>query len=250
MSIFSNTRISLLLVTDSPVTSTTPNNRKIKSGTIETNSQQTKSCQNMKCIVPPKPTSNSLSKIVTADYSDMERNNIYAETPLKPKPHSSSSILPPTFVNGTNHYMPILQQRRGPSTSTRNENVRSVNGTSNSSVSSFSTATCSSRSTTPSNSYRNDSMSIMTRSADASSSCGLITQTKNGTNNVKSKSTYDIDTSTTDRSKQQTKDNLNNNSKCLNTITNGNFVPLQSVKEDECLEVDPTTSKIRPTVSI
>ena len=30
---------------------------------------------------------------------------------------------------------------------------------------------------------------------------------------------------------------LNHNTRCLNLITNGNnFVPLQSVKEDECLE--------------
>ncbi|CAF4958248.1 unnamed protein product, partial [Rotaria socialis] len=192
------------------------------------------------------------TKRMTPDYSDMERNNIYAETPPKPKPNSSSSssILPPTLVNGTNHYMPIVQQRRSVNTTNRNENVRSLNGTSSSSVSSFSTATCSSRSTTPSNSYRHDPTSIMTRSADASSSCGLITQTKNGTNNIKSKSTYDIDTSTIDRSKQQTKDNLNNNSKCLNTIANGNFVPLQSVKEDECLEVDINSNKVRSKVRL
>ncbi|CAF0721604.1 unnamed protein product [Rotaria sordida] len=237
-------------VTDSPINSTTINHRKNKSTTIE-NSQATKSCQNMKCIVSPKQTINSTTKHITPDYSDMERNNIYAETPPKPKPNSSSSILPPTLVNGTNHYMPILQQRRSANISNHNDNnIRNLNGTSSSSMSSFSTATCSSRSTTPSNSYRHDTTSIMTRSADASSSsssssCGIITQTKNGTHNIKSKSTYDIDTSTIDRSRIQTKDNLNNNSKCLNTITNGNFVPLQSVKEDECLEVDNDTNKIR-----
>ncbi|CAM2716065.1 unnamed protein product [Rotaria socialis] len=234
-------------VADSPINSTNPNHRKSKTNTIDSNSPQTKSCQNMKCIVSPKPSINPTTKRMTPDYSDMERNNIYAETPPKPKPNSSSSssILPPTLVNGTNHYMPIVQQRRSVNTTNRNENVRSLNGTSSSSVSSFSTATCSSRSTTPSNSYRHDPTSIMTRSADASSSCGLITQTKNRTNNIKSKSTYDIDTSTIDRSKQQTKDNLNNNSKCLNTIANGNFVPLQSVKEDECLEVDINSNKVR-----
>ncbi|CAF3379771.1 unnamed protein product [Rotaria sp. Silwood1] len=231
-------------ITDSPINSTNTN-RKTKSTTIE-NSQQTKSCQNMKCIVSPKQIINSTTKRMTPDYSDMERNNIYAETRSKLKPNSSSSVLPPTFVNGTNHYMPILQQRRPPNTSNHNDNnVRNLNSTSSSSMSSFSTATCSSRSTTPSNSYRHDTTSIMTRSADASSSCGLIIQTKNGTNNTKSKSTYDIDTSTMDRSRTQTKDNLNNNSKCLNMITNGNFVPLQSVKEDECLEVDNDTNKIR-----
>jgi hypothetical protein len=122
----------------------------------------------------------------------------------------------------------------------RNDLTQSMNGgTSTSSMSSFSTATCSSQSTTPSNSFRQDTTSIMTRSADASSSCGLISQTKNGTNNMKSKSTYDIDTSTVDRSRQQTKENLNNNSKCIN----GNFVPLQSVKEDECLEVENNRNK-------
>jgi hypothetical protein len=173
----------------------------------------------------------------------MERNNIYAETPPKIKPPSSSlSISPPTLVNGTNHYMPILQQKRPPNIPIRNDNTRPpTNGTSSSSMSSFSTATSSSQSTTPSNSFRHDATSIMTRSADASSSCGLINQTKNGTNNIKSKSTYDIDTSITDKSKQQLKENLNNNSKCSNT--NGNFVPLQSVKEDECLEVDNDRNK-------
>lgn len=212
-------------------------------------SQQTKSCQNMKCITSPKQTINSATKHTTADYSEMERNNIYAETP-KPKANSSSSILPPTLVNGTNHIMPVLQQKRSSNIPTSNDNLRNLNGTSSSSVASFSTANGSSRSTTPSNSYRHDTTSIMTRSADASSACGLITQTKNGTNNTKSKSTYDIDTSTIDRSRQQTKDNLNNNSKVLNTITNGNFVPLQSVKEDECLEVDHETTQIRSMVRL
>jgi hypothetical protein len=229
---------SFFLVTDSPINSTNTNQRKNKSNVID-NSQQTKSCQNMKSIVPPKQILNPQIKRITPDYSDMERNNIYAETPPKSKT-TSSSVSPPTLVNGTNHYMPILQQKRPPNIPIRNDMTRSMNsGTSTSSMSSFSTATCSSQSTTPSSSYRHDATSIMTRSADASSACGLITQTKNGTNNTKSKSTYDIDISTIDRSRQQTKENLNNNSsKCSNMITNGNFVPLQSVKEDECLEVD------------
>jgi hypothetical protein len=215
------------------------------------NFQQTKSCQNGKSIVSPKQTLIPTIKHITPDYSDMERNNIYAETPPKTKPSSSSSISPPTLVNGTNHYMPILQQRRPPNIPIRSEATRSISGTSTSSMSSFSTATCSSQSTTPSNSFRHDPTSIMTRSADASSSCGLITHPKNGTNNTKSKSTYDIDTSTTDRSRSQTKENLNNNNNNNNnskSITNGNFVPLQSVKEDECLEVDNDSNKKRSKV--
>jgi hypothetical protein len=234
--------LPFFLVTDSPMNSANPTHRKNKSNGNDP-SQQAKSCQNVKCIVSPKQSIIPPIKRVTPDYSDMERNNIYAETPPKIKSPTSLSISPPTLVNGTNHYMPILQQRRAPSIPVRSDNTRPVNGTSTSSMSSFSTATCSSQSTTPSNSFRHDSASIMTRSADASSSCGLINPTKNGTNNIKSKSTYDIDTSTIDKSRQQTKDNSNNNSKCLNTITNGNFVPLQSVKEDECLEVDNDRNK-------
>lgn len=187
----------------------------------------------MKSIVSPKPNNLLTSnKRTTPDYSDMERNNIYAETPPKSKA---------TLVNGTNHYMPVLQQRRAPKVLIRHDLTQSMHdGTSTSSMSSFSTATCSSQSTTPSTSFRQDTTSIMTRSADASSAAGLINQT----NQTKSKSTYDIDTVTTDRSRQPMKENLNqnnnnNNSKCSNTITNGNFVPLQSVKEDECLEVEP-----------
>ena len=206
----------------------------------------------MKSVSSSKQTNNpNLTKRITPDYSDMERNNIYAETPPKTKTTnstSSSSIAPPTLVNGTSHYMPILpqqqqqqqQQRRPPSNNNRDGNLRHSAGASTSSVSSFSTTTSSSQSTTPSNSFRQDSTSIMTRSADASSICGLISQTKNVTNQLKSKSTYDIDASTADRPGRptQTKEqHFNNNSKGLNPICNGNFVPLQSVKEDECLEV-------------
>lgn len=207
----------------------------------------------MKSIVSPKQTMIPSIKRITPDYSDMERNNIYAETPPKSKPASSSSssaVSPPTLVNGTSHYMPILQQKRPPTIPVRNEMTRSMNGgMSTSSMSSFSTVTCSSQSTTPSNSFRHDNTSIMTRSADGSSACGLIPQSKN----PKSKSTYDIDTTTTktDRSRQPIKDNLNINnnnnnsssSKCPNAIINGNFVPLQSVKEDECLEVENQGTK-------
>ena len=240
---------SLSLVTDSPINSTNSIHRKTKTNGID-HGEQTKSCHNMKSIVSPKQlttTTTASGKRVNPDYSDMERNNIYAETPPKVKTHSASSISPPTLVNGTNHYMPLLQQRRPPNIPVRLETPRTMMDTSSCSVSSFSTATCSSQSTTPSNSFRHDAASIMTRSADASSSCGLINQSKNATNSAKSKSTYDIDTSliaNTDRPKQQqqqqqqTRDTLNGNSKCLNTITNGNFVPLQSVKEDECLVVE------------
>ncbi len=225
------------LVTDSPINSTNSNQRKTKSNGID-HSQHNKSCQNMKSLVGPKQNSIPVNKRLTADYSDMERNNIYAETPPKSK-LTSSSVSPPTLVNGTSHYMPMLQARRAPNVPVRHDLTRSMNGaTSTSSMSSFSTATGSSQSTTPSNSFRHDPTSIMTRSADASSSCGLINPSKNGSNNSKSKSTYDIDTSTMDRSRQPTKENLTHNSKCLTTMTNGNFVPLQSVKEDECLEVD------------
>lgn len=236
-------------VTDSPInTGTAAIQRKPKSNATD-HHQQTKSCQNMKSILSPKQAAN---KRATADYSEMERNNIYAETPGKMKSNcsssSSSSISPPTLVNGTNHYMPIVQQRRVPTVPVRNDQLRNSTGASTSSVSSFSTATCSSQSTTSSNSFRHDPSSIMTRSADASSACGLITQTKTVTSTMKSKSTYDIDTPTNDRSRAQTKENLNQNSKCSNPISNGNFVPLQSVKEDECLEVDracqPKASKV------
>ena len=233
--------LSFALVTDSPINSTNSIHRKTKTNGID-HCEQAKSCHNMKSIVSPKQLTTTAGKRVNPDYSDMERNNIYAETPPKVKTHSASSISPPTLVNGTNHYMPVLQQRRPANNiPVRLETPRTVMDTSSCSVSSFSTATCSSQSTTPSNSFRHDAASIMTRSADASSSCGLINQPKNATNSAKSKSTYDIDTSMPiDRPKQpqQTRDALNGNSKCLNTITNGNFVPLQSVKEDECLVVE------------
>ncbi len=230
-------------MTESPINSTNTNLRKTKPNGID-HCQQTKSCQNMKSVVSPKQTLIPTIKRITPDYSDMERNNIYADTPPKTKP-TPSSVSPPTLVNGTNHYLPMIQQKRQPNIPTRNNITRSMHEASSSSMSSFSTAASSSQSTTPSNSFRHDATSMMTRSADASSSssCGLITQTKHGTNNTKSKSTYDIDLSVVDRSRQQTKENLNNNSKCLNTITNGNFVPLQSVKEDECLEVDHDRNK-------
>jgi hypothetical protein len=117
----------------------------------------------------------------------MERNNIYAGTPPKVKPTT---------------LIPILQQQqRRPPIPVRTDSTRSVG----SSIS---------------NSFRHDSSTIMSRSADASSSCGLMTQMKNKINNMKSKSSCDIETS------------------ILNKISNGNFVPLQSVKEDEFLEVD------------
>jgi hypothetical protein len=98
--------------------------------------------------------------------------------------------------------MSILQQRRPP-VPIRTDSTRSADNT-------------------PSNSFRHDSSSttIMSRSVDASSSCGLMTQMKNKINHMKSKSNNDIEQS------------------ILNKISNGNFIPLQSVKEDEFLEVD------------
>jgi hypothetical protein len=123
----------------------------------------------------------------------MERNNIYAGTPPKLK---STTLIP------------ILQQQRRPPVPVRTDSTRSVG---------------SSIISSPSNSFRHDSSTIMSRSIDASSSsssCGLMTQMKNKINHMKSKSSYDIETS------------------ILNKISNGNFVPLQSVKEDEFLEVD------------
>ncbi|CAF0865473.1 unnamed protein product [Rotaria sordida] len=188
------------ILTDS---STNTISRKNKSNDID-HYQSTKSCQNMKSIISPKT--------ITADFSDIERNNIYAETP--PKMKSTT-----TLKNDTNHYIPIRQQRRPP-IPVRTDSMRSIGSTT---ISSFS-----SQSTTPSNSFRHDSTTIMSRSADATtSSCELITPIKNDMNHLKSKSTCDIETSI-----------LNNHNKCLNMITNGNFVPLQAVKEDECLEID------------
>ncbi|CAF4728678.1 unnamed protein product [Rotaria sp. Silwood1] len=155
------------------------------------------------------------SKTITPDFSDMERNNIYAETPPK--------IKSTTLKNETNHYTTIRQPRRPP-VPVRTDSIRSIGSTTTSSFSS--------QSTTPSNSFRHDSTTIMSRSADATSSCELITPIKNEINHMKSKSTHDIETSI-----------LNNHNKCLNMIANGNFVPLQSVKEDECLEIDDNNNE-------
>jgi len=130
------------------------------------------------CLVADSPI-NIKSKHITPDFSDMERNNIYAGTPPKVKS--------PTLI-------PIVQQRR-PQIPVRTDSSRSVGSTS----------------ITPSNSFRYDSSIIMSQSADTSSplsSCGLMTKMKNGINNMKSKSAYDIETS------------------ILNKISNGNFVPL------------------------
>jgi hypothetical protein len=130
-------------------------------------------------------------KTKSKNFSDMEGNNIYAGTPPKMKPTTLVSI---------------LQQRRPP-VPIRTDSTRSVGSTT--------ISTISSQSVTPSNSFRHDPSIILNRSVDASSS-GLMNQVKNGINNMKSKSTYDIETS----------------------ILTKNFTPLQSVKEDEFLEID------------
>jgi len=182
---------SLFLVTDSPTTSIS---RKTKPNGIDDH-QHTKSCQNMKSIISPKHT--------LMDFSDLERNNIYAETP--PKVKST------TLINNKNHYAATRSQQRPP-IPFRTDSTRSVGSTTTSSLSS--------QSTTPSNSFRQDPRTIMSRSTDVSSS-----EMKTSTNTMKSK--YDIETAI-----------LNNNNRCLSMISNGYSAPLQSVKEDECLEVD------------
>jgi hypothetical protein len=117
------------------------------------------------------------------EFFNTERNNFYAETP--PKIKASNGKL----------------QRRPP-VPIRTDSSRSSG--------SITISPLSSQSTTPSNSFR-----LMSRSADATSSCGLITQMKHGINNIKSKSTHDFEPSI-----------LKNNNK------------LESVKEDECLVID------------
>ncbi|CAF2389523.1 unnamed protein product [Rotaria sp. Silwood2] len=193
---------ALILVADS---STNAISRKNKSNDID-HYQATKTCQNMKSIIS--------SKTITPDFSDMERNNIYAGTP---------KMKPTTLKNETDHYTTMRQQRRPP-VPLRTDSIRSIGSTTTSSFSS--------QSTTPSNSFRHESTAIMSRSADATSSYELISPIKNEINQMKSKSTHDIETSI-----------LNNHNKCLNMITNGNFVPLQSVKEDECLEIDDNNNE-------
>lgn len=186
--------------------STNTISRKSKSNEIN-HYQSTKSSQSMKPMAP--------AKMITPDYSEMERNNIYAETPSK--------IKSATIDADTSNYVCLRPQRRPP-VPIRTDSIRSVGGTTVSS--------CSSQSTTTSNSYRQDSMNIMSRSVDAtssSSSSDLITPIKN---EMKSKSTFDIETSI-----------LNHHNKSLNTITNGNFIPLESVKEDECLEINNNNGK-------
>ena len=193
--------IFFFLVTDSPAN--TNSQKTNKSNEVDYN-QERKSCQNMKSI--------KSAKTIREDYSDMERNNIYAKTP--PKVKSTS------HTNSTNYYVSMNLQRRPP-VPIRTDSIRSIDGTT---VSSFS-----SKSTTPSNSLRHNSTAIMSRSADASSSsCKLITST----NNLKSKSIYDIETSMS-----------NNQNKCINKSTKGSLRPLQSVKEDECLEADDNSNE-------
>ncbi|CAF4408190.1 unnamed protein product, partial [Rotaria magnacalcarata] len=63
-----------------------------------------------------------------------------------------------TVKNDTNHYVSLRQQRRPP-VPVRTDSIRSIGNTTASSFSS--------QSTTPSNSFRQDSTNIMSRSVDA-----------------------------------------------------------------------------------
>ncbi|CAF1128370.1 unnamed protein product [Adineta steineri] len=184
--------ICLTAVNDSPTNTIA---RKTKPNGID-DYQHIKAYQNMKSLNSPKH--------IMMDYSDLERSNIYAETP--PKVKSTTPIKDSTSA------------RQRPPIPVRTDSSRSVGNTS-----------MSSQTTTPSNSFRQDPRTIMSRSTDSSSSSsGLTSQIKNVTNNnTKSKSTYDIETAI-----------LYNNNKCLNMITSAYSKPLQSVKEDECLEVN------------
>lgn len=204
----------IFLVTDSSAHIASRRTKSIENNSNNNNSLSIKSCQNMKSII--------ISKSSETDFSDMETNNIYAETP--PKMKSA------TLKNDTDHYLAMRQQRRPP-VPIRSDSIRSISSTTASSFSS--------QSTIPSNSYRQDSTAIMSRSVDASSSCELIKPIKNETNHTKSKSTYDLETSIS-----------NNHTKCTNTVSNGNFVPLESVKEDECLEINGNHNEIYSKVNI
>ena len=161
----------------------------------------------MKTIISPK---HNLS-----DFSDSEIKNLSAEIPSKVKSAT-------TLINHTNHYTPLRPQQRPP-IPLRTDSSRSTGSTTISSLSS--------QSTTPSNSFRQDSKTNI-------SSYGLTSDMKNGINTIKSKTIYDIETAI-----------LNNNNKCLTMITNGYSTPLQSVKEDECLEVDDNNNEKYPTVN-
>ncbi|UJR10453.1 hypothetical protein I4U23_014657 [Adineta vaga] len=158
-----------------------------------------KSYENMKSL--------QSSKHPIIDLSELERKNIYAETSSKVKP-----------VMYTKEFVSTRQQQR-PTIPVRTDSSRSVASTTLSSMSS--------RSTTPSNSFRQDSRTIVSSSSSSIAAHGLVPQMKNDINEKPSKSVYDIETAI-----------LYNNQKCLNTITNGYSKPLQSVKEDEYLEVD------------
>ena len=130
------------------------------------------------------------------DSVDSGRSNIYAETP--PKVKSSMQ---------TRDYVAARQQR--PSAPVRTDSARSVASTTLSSMSS--------RSTTPSNSFRQDPRTLTSSPASIN----------NELSEHKPKSIYDIESAI-----------LYNNHKCLNMITSGYSSALQSVKEDECLTVD------------
>ncbi|CAF1661587.1 unnamed protein product, partial [Adineta ricciae] len=141
-----------------------------------------------------------LAKNPIIDMSELERSHIYRESPPSSKVKS---------IMHTKDAVSTRQQQR-PSIPVRTDSSRSVASTTLSSMSS--------RSTTPSNSFRQDPRPAL--SSSSSTAAGAVTaQMKN--------EIYDVETAI-----------LYNQHKCLNTIANNYSKPLQSVKEDEYLEVD------------
>lgn len=126
------------------------------------------------------------SKHLIPDFSDMERNNIYAGTPPKVK---SIALIPK------------LQQRKPP-IPIRTDSTRSVG-----SITTMTTTPT----TTPSNSFRLTNRSTDISSPSPSPSYGLTTATIKFKHGID-----DID---------------------------GNIIPLQSVKEDESLEINNNHNK-------
>ncbi|CAF0849076.1 unnamed protein product [Adineta ricciae] len=142
-----------------------------------------------------------LAKNPIIDMSELERSHIYREPPP-----SSSKV---KSIMHTKNSVSTRQQQR-PLIPVRTDSSRSVASTTLSSMSS--------RSTTPSNSFRQDPRPALS----SSSSTAVEAVTPQMKNEI-----YDVETAI-----------LYNHHKCLNTIANNYPKPLQSVKEDEYLEVD------------